>query len=271
MEMIKKFIDFVGLVVYVVMFIFVGYMVWCVGWCNIGINFGGVKYYGVEVILVMIIVVLFVVLYFFGLMLNFGDFLCYCCLFGEVKCGNFWGLLVNFFVFLLVMVIMMVVMLLVFGELIIDLVEMVGCIDYLIVVIFGVLMFMIVMIGINIVVNFVLFVFDFLNVVLCLISWCVGGMFVVVVLIFIMLWNLFNNLVVIYYMFDVFGVFIGLLYGVLIVDFYFVKCGCFVCDDLYMMLESGSYWYMGGVNCCVFVVLLLVVVIVVVCVMVLGW
>ena len=37
---IKKFIDFAGPAVYVVMFILAGYMVWRAGWQNIGINLG---------------------------------------------------------------------------------------------------------------------------------------------------------------------------------------------------------------------------------------
>lgn len=92
METIKKFIDFAGPAVYVVMFILAGYMVWRAGWRNIGINLGGVKYHGAQVIPVMITAVSLVVSYFSGPMLNFGDFSRYCRSFGDVKRGNFWGL-----------------------------------------------------------------------------------------------------------------------------------------------------------------------------------
>ncbi|WP_285715336.1 cytosine permease, partial [Proteus vulgaris] len=84
----------------------------------IGINLGGVKYHGAEVIPVMITAVSLVVSYFSGPMLNFGDFSRYCRSFGEVKRGNFWGLPVNFLAFSLVTVITTAATLPVFGELI---------------------------------------------------------------------------------------------------------------------------------------------------------
>src|ERR1700754_812883 len=53
MEMIKKFIDFAGPAVYVVMFLLAGYMVWRAGIQNIGLNLGGVQYHGAKGIPVM--------------------------------------------------------------------------------------------------------------------------------------------------------------------------------------------------------------------------
>ncbi len=93
MEMIKKFIDFAGPAVYVVMFILAGYMVWraYIKNKNIGLNLGGVKYHGAEVIPVMITAISLVVSYFSGPMLNFGDFSRYCKSFRSVKRGNFLG------------------------------------------------------------------------------------------------------------------------------------------------------------------------------------
>jgi nucleobase:cation symporter-1, NCS1 family len=38
------------------------------------------------------------------------------------------------------------------------------------------------------------------------------------------------------------------LYGVLILDFYLVKRGKLVVDDLYTVSEEGKYWYTKGVN-----------------------
>lgn len=91
METIKKFIDFAGPAVYVVMFVLAGYMVYRAGWRNIGINLGGVKYHGMAVVPVMITAISLVVSYFSGPMLNFGDFSRYGKSFRSVKRGNFWG------------------------------------------------------------------------------------------------------------------------------------------------------------------------------------
>lgn len=253
------------------MFILAGYMVWRAGWRNIGINLGGVKYHGAQVIPVMITAVSLVVSYFSGPMLNFGDFSRYCRSFGDVKRGNFWGLPVNFLAFSLVTVVTTAATLPVFGELITDPVATVGRIDHPTAVILGALTFTIATIGINIVANFVSPAFDFSNVAPRLISWRAGGMLAAVASIFITPWNLFNNPAVIHYTLDVLGAFIGPLYGVLIADFYLVKRGRLVRDDLYTMSERGAYWYTGGVNRRALAALLPAAVIAVVCVMVPGW
>lgn len=158
-----------------------------------------------------------------------------------------------------------------FGELITDPVATVGRIDHPTAVILGALTFTIATIGINIVANFVSPAFDFSNVAPRLISWRAGGMLAAVASIFITPWNLFNNPAVIHYTLDVLGAFIGPLYGVLIADFYLVKRGRLVRDDLYTMSERGAYWYTGGVNRRALAALLPAAVIAVVCVMVPGW
>ncbi|AVR11047.1 NCS1 family nucleobase:cation symporter-1 [Burkholderia thailandensis] len=248
METIKKFIDFAGPAVYVVMFVLAGYMVWRAGWRNIGLDLGGVKYHGAEVLPVMVTAISLVVSYFSGPMLNFGDFSRYCRSYGSVKRGNFWGLPVNFLAFSLVTVITTAATLPVFGQLITDPVETVGRIDHPTAVILGALTFTIATIGINIVANFVSPAFDFSNVAPRLISWRAGGMLAAVASVFITPWNLFNNPAVIHYTLDVLGSFIGPLYGVLIVDFYLVKRGALRRDDLYTTSADGAYWYRDGVN-----------------------
>ncbi|SMG06565.1 NCS1 family nucleobase:cation symporter-1 [Paraburkholderia susongensis] len=270
METIKKFIDFAGPAVYVVMFILAGYMVYRAGWRNIGINLGGVKYHGMEVVPVMITAISLVVSYFSGPMLNFGDFSRYGKSFRSVKRGNFWGLPVNFLAFSLVTVVTTAATLPVFGELITDPVETVGRIDYPMAVILGALTFTIATIGINIVANFVSPAFDFSNVAPRLISWRAGGMLAAVASVFITPWNLFNNPAVIHYTLDVLGSFIGPLYGVLIVDYYLVKRQKIVLDDLYTVSPNGSYWYRNGVNHRAVAALLPAALIAVICVMVPG-
>jgi nucleobase:cation symporter-1, NCS1 family len=248
METIKKFIDFAGPAVYVVMFILAGYMVMRAGVQNIHLNLGAVKYHGWEALPVTITAISLVVSYFSGPMLNFGDFSRYCKSYESVRRGNFWGLPVNFLAFSLVTVVTTSATLPVFGQLITDPVATVGRIDHPFAVVLGALTFMIATIGINIVANFVSPAFDFSNVAPKRISWRAGGMFAAVASVFITPWNLFNNPGVIHYTLDVLGSFIGPLYGVLIVDYYLVKRQRIALDDLYSMSPSGSYWYRGGVN-----------------------
>ena len=102
MESIRKFIDFCGPAVYVVMFILCGYLLWKSGW-HVSLNLGGEK--KGNTLVIMLGAIALVVSYFSGPMLNFGDFARYGKSFAAVKKGNFLGLPVNFLVFSLLVVI----------------------------------------------------------------------------------------------------------------------------------------------------------------------
>lgn len=248
METIKKFIDFAGPAVYVVMFILAGWMIYKAGWQNVGLNLGEIKYSGWAAVSVMITAISLVVSYFSGPMLNFGDFSRYCHTFADVKRGNFWGLPVNFLAFSIVTVVTTSATIAVFGELITDPVETVSRIDSTTAAVIGALTFLTATIGINIVANFVSAAFDFSNLSPSRISWRAGGMIAATASIFITPWNLFGNPEVIHYTLDVLGGFIGPLYGILLTDYYLVKQRQVKVEDLYTMRPEGRYWYTNGVN-----------------------
>ena len=117
MESIRKFIDFCGPAVYVVMFILCGYLLWKSGW-HVSLNLGGEK--KGNTLVIMLGAIALVVSYFSGPMLNFGDFARYGKSFQAVKKGNFLGLPVNFLVFSLLVVITAAATVPVFGELLTD-------------------------------------------------------------------------------------------------------------------------------------------------------
>lgn len=248
MESIRKFIDWAGPAVYVVMGLLCGWLVWKAGWSNINMNLGGVKFQGWDSVPVMLSAIALVVSYFSGPMLNFGDFSRYAKKFDAVKKGNFWGLPVNFLFFSLLTVITTAATLPVFGELITDPVHTVSKLDSSTAVVLGALTFMVATIGINIVANFVSPAFDFSNVAPQHISWRAGGMIAAVGSIFITPWNLYNNPEVIHYTLDVLGSFIGPLFGILIADYYLVRKQHVDVDALYSMNPRGAYWYSGGYN-----------------------
>jgi NCS1 family nucleobase:cation symporter-1 len=178
MDAIRKFIDFCGPAVYVVMFLLAGYLVIEAGWENIDFNLadGGITLTGWAVLPVLLSAIALVVSYFSGPMLNYGDFARYGKSFAAIKKGNFLGLPVNFLVFSLLVVITAAATRPVFGELIIDPVHTVARLDNVYAVILGALTFMIATVGINIVANFVSPAFDFSNVNPQKISWRMGGM-----------------------------------------------------------------------------------------------
>lgn len=248
MESIRRFIDWAGPAVYVVMGVLCGWLVWKAGWSNINMNLGGIKFEGWDALPVMLSAIALVVSYFSGPMLNFGDFSRYSKSFDAVKKGNFWGLPVNFLFFSLLTVITTAATLPVFGELITDPVHTVSRIDSTTAVVLGALTFMVATIGINIVANFVSPAFDFSNVAPQHISWRTGGMIAAVGSVFITPWNLYNNPEVIHYTLDVLGAFIGPLFGILIADYYLVRGQRVKVDDLYSMSPKGEYWYRNGYN-----------------------
>ncbi|MFC6010839.1 NCS1 family nucleobase:cation symporter-1 [Nocardia lasii] len=248
MEAIRKFIDFCGPAVYVVMFILCGYLLYKAGWSGVDLNLGDVKYTGFDAIPVMLGAIALVVSYFSGPLLNFGDFSRYGKSFEAVKKGNFLGLPVNFLVFSLLVVITASLTVPVFGELITDPVHTVAKIDSTFAIVLGALTFTIATIGINIVANFISPAFDFSNVSPQRISWRAGGMIAAVGSVLITPWNLYNNPDVIHYTLETLGAFIGPLFGVLLADYYLVRKQKIVVDDLFTMSEGGTYWYKKGYN-----------------------
>ncbi|QMU20976.1 NCS1 family nucleobase:cation symporter-1 [Gordonia rubripertincta] len=254
MDTIRKFIDFCGPAVYVVMIALAGYLIAKAGWDNVSLDLSvGDGLTGWSSITMMISAFALVVSYFSGPMLNFGDFSRYGKTFGEVKKGNFWGLPVNFLFFSLLVVCTVSAAVTVIGtdadgNIITDPVHIVDKIDNTTAAVLGVLTFAIATIGINIVANFVSPAFDFSNVAPTKISWRTGGMIAAVGSVLITPWNLFNNPTAIHYTMDTLGAVIGPLFGILIADFYLVKKQKIVVDDLFTMKPEGTYWYRNGWN-----------------------
>ncbi|MCP2193480.1 nucleobase:cation symporter-1, NCS1 family [Williamsia deligens] len=248
MEAIRKFIDFCGPAVYLVMLVLAVYLVTKAGWSNISLNLGSVEYSGWSAVPVMLGAIALVVSYFSGPMLNFGDFSRYAKSMSAVRTGNFLGLPINFLFFSLLTVITASATLPVYGKLITDPVETVAQMDSVVAVVLGLLTFIVATIGINIVANFVSPAFDFSHVNPQKISWRAGGMIAAVGSVLITPWNLYNNPDVIHYTLETLGAFIGPLFGVLIADYYIVRKQVVDVDALFSMEEDKPYWYSKGVN-----------------------
>jgi NCS1 family nucleobase:cation symporter-1 len=248
METIRRFIDFCGPAVYVVMAVLAGYLVYEAGWGGVDLKLGAVKYHGFDALPVMLGAIALVVSYFSGPMLNFGDFSRYGRSFRAVRTGNLLGLPVNFLAFSILVVITSSLTIPVFGELITDPVQTVARIDSTFAIVLGALTFTIATIGINIVANFISPAFDFSNVSPQRISWRAGGMIAAVGSVLITPWNLYNNPDVIHYTLEILGAAIGPLFGVLIADYYLVRRQRVDVDAMFTMSPEGRYWYRRGYN-----------------------
>ena len=247
MGTIKKFIDFAGPAVYVVMIALCVYLLIKADW-NINLNLSDKSLSGTQVFSTMCAATALVVSYFSGPMLNFGDFSRYGKTFSAVKKGNFWGLPVNFLFFSILTVVTSAATIPVYGRLITDPVETVGQIDSTFALVLAAVTFTTATIGINIVANFVSPAFDFSNVNPQKISWRTGGMIAAVGSVLLTPWNLYNSPDTIHYTLDTLGAFIGPLFGVLLAHYYVVHRQKVCVDDLFTLDKDGAYQYRSGYN-----------------------
>ncbi|MGN7862078.1 NCS1 family nucleobase:cation symporter-1 [Microbacterium sp. 22303] len=249
MEVIRRFIDYAGPAVYVVMIVLAIYLVSQAGWVHISFDLSAGKPLDFWSSLpVMATAIAIVVSYFSGPMLNFGDFARYGRSFAAVKRGNFLGLPINFLFFSLLVVITASATVPVFGELITDPIKTVEKIDSVFAILLGGLTFVIATVGINIVANFISPAFDFSNVAPHRISWRMGGMIAAVGSVILTPWNWYSNDTAIHYTLGVLGALIGPLFGILIAGYYVAAHQRIKVDAMYTMDAKGPYWYRNGYN-----------------------
>jgi NCS1 family nucleobase:cation symporter-1 len=249
METIRRFIDFAGPAVYVVMIVLAVYLVTQAGWQNVSLDLSsGEPLDFWTTVSVMLGAIALVVSYFSGPMLNFGDFSRYGKSFAAVKRGNLLGLPVNFLFFSLLTVITASATVPVFGRLITDPIQTVREIDTPFAILLGGLTFVIATVGINIVANFISPAFDFSNVAPQRISWRMGGMIAAVGSVILTPWNWYGNADAIHYSLGILGALIGPLFGILIAGYYVVAKQRVWVDQLFSMKETGRYWYTRGFN-----------------------
>src|SRR5580704_152102 len=163
MEAIRKFIDFCGPAVYVVMFALMAWILSQAGLGSLSLTLGGKVLSGGEQLASMGNATLLVVSYFAALLLNFGDFSRFAKSERQMKVGNFLGLPVNFIVFAIITVIVTSGSTTVFGSMIMDPVAIVAHIQNKVAVVIGSLTFIVATMGINIVANFVSPAYDIAN------------------------------------------------------------------------------------------------------------
>ncbi|MEL7630598.1 NCS1 family nucleobase:cation symporter-1 [Pectobacterium aroidearum] len=248
MNAIKRFIDFAGPAVYVVMTALAIWIVYQTGWENISFTLTSKTLTTSEQLWQMLTATALVISYFSGPLLNFGDFSRYGKSMQEIRRGNRWGLPFNFLLFSIITVVIVSGTQSLFGRMITDPIETVAHIDGGFAVALGVLTMIIATIGINIVANFVSSAFDFSNCSPQRISFRTGGMIAAVGSVLLTPWNLFNSPELIHYTLDVLGAFIGPLFGILLMDFYVIKGGKVYVDDLFDATPKGKYWYRNGFN-----------------------
>ena len=248
MEAIRRFMDWAGPIVYIAMLVLMVLIVREAAWENISFSLTEKEMSASETIWTMIVGAALVVSYFCGPTLNFGDFSRYAKSPSQMKRGNFWGLPVNFVFFSLIAVVTISGTPVVFGELIVDPIEVMGRLDNKTAVLILGLTMLVATVGVNIVANFVSAAFDISNIFPKYISWRTGGLIASVLSVALLPWNLFSSPEVIHVTVDVLAALIGPVYGILIIDYYYIKRRHVNVHDLYSTSREGTYWYRHGVN-----------------------
>jgi nucleobase:cation symporter-1, NCS1 family len=248
METIRKFIDFCGPVVYVVMFALAIWILSQSGFSSLSLQLSPPAASGAATVGVMANAAMLIVAYFGALLLNFGDFARFARNETAMKQGNFLGLPVNFLVFSIITVIVTAGTLNVFGEAIMDPVLIVEKIGNPIVVAIGSITFIVATMGINIVANFVSPAYDIANLYPEKISFRLGGLITSILSVLVCPWLFVSSPQAITLFVSIFGAVLGPLFGTIIADYYLVKRQSVDLNDLYSMSPTGTYFYESGWN-----------------------
>jgi len=248
MERIRRFIDFYGPVVYVVMFALAAWMLWQTGFSSLSLQLSPPAATMGATIGVMANAAMLIVAYFAALLLNFGDFARFGTNEAAMKRGNFLGLPVNFLVFSIITVIVTAGTLKVFGQAIMDPVLIVERIGNPVVVVIGSVTFIVATMGINIVANFVSPAYDIANLYPERINFRLGGLITSVLSVLVCPWLFVASPQAITLFVSVFGAVLGPMFGIMVADYYLVKRQAIRVEDLYTMSPAGAFHYDGGWN-----------------------
>ncbi|MCO4315600.1 NCS1 family nucleobase:cation symporter-1 [Phyllobacterium sp. 21LDTY02-6] len=246
MESIRKFIDFCGPVVYVVMFALAIWIVSQTGISSLSLQLAPPA--AGSSLLHMANAAMLIVAYFAALLLNFGDFSRFSTDERAMKTGNFLGLPVNFIVFAIIVVIVTAGTVQVFGEAILDPVAIVERINNPWIVILGSVTFIVATMGINIVANFVSPAYDIANLFPEKINFRLGGLITSILSVLVCPWLFVSSPQAITIFVSIFGAVLGPIFGIMIADYYLVKKQTVVLEDLYTMSPTGSLYFERGWN-----------------------
>ena len=248
MERIRRFIDFCGPVVYVVMFAMAIWILWQSGFSSLALQLSPPAASNSATLGVMANAAMLIVAYFSALLLNFGDFARFGKNESAMKMGNLLGLPVNFLVFSIITVIVTAGTLKVFGQAIMDPILIVEKIGNPFVVIIGSITFIVATMGINIVANFVSPAYDISNLAPERINFRMGGLITSILSVLVCPWLFVASPSAITLFVSIFGSVLGPMFGIMIADYYLVKRQIVAVEDLYTLSPEGSFNYDGGWN-----------------------
>ncbi|MEV0084103.1 NCS1 family nucleobase:cation symporter-1 [Saccharopolyspora sp. NPDC050642] len=247
MEAVRRFQDWAGPIIWVVMLVMAVWLFAAAGW-HIPMDLSVHPLDGGEALRGVFTGAFLLVATYATMLLNYCDFTRFARSGRDVVRGNFWGIPVNFAAFAAVSITMTISTVVVFGDAITDPALIIAKVPHTAVLVVGALMFIVATIGVNVVLNFVSPAFDLANVWPKRITFKRGGVISAVLALLVMPWNLYSNPVVVNYFLGGLGAFLGPLFGIMAADYFLVRKGVVNVRELYRANEFGEFYYRRGVN-----------------------
>lgn len=247
MEIIRKFDNFAGPIVYVLMvFLIIWILIESKG--NISLNLSTNQLAGGQALLMFFSAIALVVAYFSTIMLNVSDFTRFTPNLKTMRKANFWGLPVNFTAFSIATVIVTAGSYAVFGKYIFDPVELVARIPNKFALVVGAFGFATATVGINIVANLVSPAYDLANLAPKHINFRRGGIITAVLSVVVLPWKIYANPLAVNYFLGGLAAFLGPIFAIMMIDYYLIKKANINVQSLYQEGSAHPYWYQGGYN-----------------------
>ncbi|MFD1210673.1 NCS1 family nucleobase:cation symporter-1 [Arthrobacter sp. GCM10027362] len=247
MEAVRRFQDWAGPIVWVVMLAMAAWLFALAGW-HIPMDLSVHPLGGAEALNGVLTGAFLLVATYATMLLNYCDFTRFARSARSVVRGNFWGIPVNFAAFAAISITMTVGTVVVFGQAVTDPALILARVPDTFVLVAGALMFIVATIGVNVVLNFVSPAYDLANVWPRRITFRRGGLISAVLALLVMPWNLYSNPVVVNYFLGGLGAFLGPLFGIMAADYYLIRRGHVKVEDLYRSDEAGAFFYRRGIN-----------------------
>ena len=251
-ELIRKFLNYAGPFVYIVMIILAGLIWYRAGGSllsEVGSIFSGTGYYEHGSVAAFFAVMGTMIAYFAAVVINYGDFSRFVKSEEDMKRGNLWGLPVNIAFFSLIALIVTGGTVAIFGEQITNPTDIIERVDHLLLTVVAALMFFAATVGINLVANFIPPAYDLANLSPSNINFRIGGLIAsFCALIIGGLWVSVISQFGIFGFVNTLGAVLAPIYGIMITDYYMIKNGKINVADLFTMSSDGEYYYDNGWN-----------------------
>ncbi len=255
-DLIRRFLNFAGPAVYVVMLILM-IAIWAKAGGGLlsevgNIFSGGARSGGFEGLgsfAAFLAVFSIMVGYFAAVVINFGDFARFVKNEEEMKKGNLWGLVGNvvFFSFITLMITGGTIA--VFGEYVAQPTDMVAKVDNMVLTIVAAFAFFAATVGINMVANFIPPAYDLANLMPDKINFRTGGL-ITAICGFVVggLWVSVITQMGMFPFVNTLGAILAPVFGIMITDYYVIKKEKLDVNALFTDSPKGKYYYNGGFN-----------------------